>query len=242
MKLILHADDLGISTKVNDAIFRFMEDGKITSASILANGPALTEASCGARNFPQCSFGVHLNITEFEPLRRHAGWGSFLSPEGRFLRHARIRWFDNELRHSILDEWTAQINRVRQAGIAITHIDSHHHTHTHLALLSCLKQLCRSENIRRVRLRQTFGARRATSRWRIDNRLYNWNLHKAFSCVDEFAPFTAFSSAKLASNTTVELMLHPGNPRYETETQTFARSVDREFRLQYECITYRDLP
>lgn len=242
MKVILHADDLGISTKVNTAIFRYMEEGKITSASILANGPAFAEAACGARNFPQCSFGVHLNITEFEPLRRPAAWGTLISSEGQFLRIARNRWFDNKLRRSILDEWAAQIKRIRQAGIAITHIDSHHHIHTHIALFSGLKQLCHSEDIRRVRPRQTFGARSAVSAWRIDNRLYNRTLHRNFLCVDEFGPFAGFASTKLACNASVELMLHPGNPRYEAETQSFAKCVDSDFRRKHECVTYQDLP
>lgn len=241
MRIIFNADDLGISTEVNSAIFQFMDEHKITSASILANGPAFAEAVSGARCFPGCSFGVHLNLTEFEPLVPSAAWGHNVSFEGRFVRSKHVGWFDDQLRRSICNEWAAQIKRVRQAGIAITHVDSHHHTHTHLALLNCLKRVCRSENIYRVRLRLTFGARHAASRWRIDNHLYNRELHKAFTCVDEFGPFAAFISAKLADNASVEVMLHPGNPRYEAETQTFARIVDSDFRRKHECITYQEL-
>ena len=67
MRIIINADDLGISQEVNDAIFGLMAEGKVTSATILANGPAVEEAARRVAEFPECSFGVHLNLTEFKP-------------------------------------------------------------------------------------------------------------------------------------------------------------------------------
>lgn len=68
-QIIVNADDLGISSEVNDAIFGFIRSGLVTSATMLANGPQITEAAVRVREFPECSFGIHLNLTEFKPLR-----------------------------------------------------------------------------------------------------------------------------------------------------------------------------
>ena len=240
MRIILHADDLGISTKINDAIFALMDERKVTSASILANGPAFGDAVHRAQRFKSCSFGVHLNITEFAPLYCcHA-----LEPllvDGKFQRPERGFIYERSHAFAIFREWTAQVKRIRQAGIAISHVDSHHHQHTRFSLLSALKQVCRSENIRRVRIRHTFTAHPGFARWRIDNHLYNWRLRKNFLCVDELGSFTAFHPSRVPPRSNVELMLHPGNPRYEGEKKNLDELLDQAFHRQYQCINYHDL-
>jgi predicted glycoside hydrolase/deacetylase ChbG (UPF0249 family) len=243
LRVILHADDLGISTHVNDAIFSLMDERKITSASLLANGPAFEDAVSRSRYFPQCSFGAHLNITEFGPLRTCAALGPLLSPVGEFKHFPVPTIPQNALKRAILQEWSAQVQRIQQAGVEITHIDSHHHTHTLLALLPVVKQLCTMHGIHRARIRQTFAAKPFISRWRIDNYLYNWKLRQTCSCVDEFGPFAAFATCelRLPVRTTIELMLHPGHRCYETETRSLASLVNDDFRRTYECITYREL-
>ena len=67
-RLIVNADDLGASDVVNDAIFREIEKGRVTSSTFLANGPGVDKAAKAAKQFPHVSFGVHLNLTEYYPL------------------------------------------------------------------------------------------------------------------------------------------------------------------------------
>jgi predicted glycoside hydrolase/deacetylase ChbG (UPF0249 family) len=238
LKIILHADDLGISARVNEAIFSLMDERKLTSASILANGPAFAEAVRLVPSYPDCSFGVHLNITEFAPLTAGLGAEPFLGAKKRRQRFASRSSFHE----AIFEEWTLQVQRVRAAGVRISHVDSHHHTHTRLSLYKVLAKLCREQQIQRVRIRQTFTVRAAGSRWRLDNRLYNWRLRRRFSCVDEFGALAAFSPHRLDPEATVEIMVHPGNPRYEGETELLRSSIDEEFCRQHQCITYRDVP
>jgi predicted glycoside hydrolase/deacetylase ChbG (UPF0249 family) len=241
LKVILHADDLGLSTRVNEAIFSLMHERKLTSASILANGPAFAEAVRCVPYFPHCSFGVHLNITEFAPLAAYRGPQPLYAADGRFRRLGPSLSWSTHVQKAILNEWKLQVQRVREAGVRISHIDSHHHTHTRFALYACLTKLCREQGLKRVRIRQTFTAGAIGSRCRIDHRLYNWQLRRNFSCVDEFGSFAALPHTDLDPRSTVEIMLHPGNPRYDLETGAFRRSVDN-FRRQHQCITYRDLP
>lgn len=70
MKLIINADDCGKNKEVNAAISHFIETGKITSTTVMANMDDLEGAS---RLFDEyqdsISFGIHLNLTEGHPLR-----------------------------------------------------------------------------------------------------------------------------------------------------------------------------
>ncbi len=69
MKLIVNADDCGYSKAVNEAICRFIEAGKITSTTVMAN---MDDFDGAVRLFNQyrekISFGIHLNLTEGHPL------------------------------------------------------------------------------------------------------------------------------------------------------------------------------
>jgi len=243
MRVILHADDLGINAAVNEAVFCLMDEGRLTSASLIANAPAFRDAARRSQFFPQYSFGVHLNLTEFAPLQNTRGLRPFLSSDGWFQRKAGALRVTSEVRRAVVSEWRAQIARVRDAGVTITHLDSHHHIHTRLSLLPCLREVCAEENIGRVRLRHTFTGNQARSRWRLDNLLYNWTLRQSFTCTDEFGPLLAFahSAHRLPETCTVELMVHPGHDHYSQETAALAHCASREFLSQHQRISYQEL-
>src|SRR5690349_11238443 len=88
--VIINADDLGMSERVNEAIFDLMAQGRVTSATVMANGPAFRHAISGISRFPACSFGAHLNLTEFAPVTGGpdaallTGAGGCLSLAGKF--------------------------------------------------------------------------------------------------------------------------------------------------------------
>ena len=60
MKIIINADDLGKSMKVNDAIFKLMDKNLITSSTIMANGDYVEDAIVRSKKYPNFSFGIHL--------------------------------------------------------------------------------------------------------------------------------------------------------------------------------------
>ncbi|ABF41586.1 YdjC-like protein [Candidatus Koribacter versatilis Ellin345] len=243
MRVILHADDLGISSVVNESVFCLLDEGRLTSASILANGPEFREAARLSKFFPHCSFGMHLNLTEFAPLLPSAGLAPFLSSDGSFQRKAIPLRLDGQVQRAVVKEWRAQIACLRNAGVTISHIDSHHHIHTRLALLPCLLEVCAEEKIDRVRLRHTFTGNEALSRWRIDNLLYNWTLRQSFTCTDEFGPLLAYVKGphRLPESCTAELMVHPGHENYSQETSALTYCGSRDFLSQHERISYLDL-
>jgi len=128
--LVIHADDLGMSHSVNRATFEALEKGWITSASILVPCPWFPEVARWAKDHPNADLGIHLALTsEWTDLR----WGpvsgaprvpSLVDSHGYFpldtpdvVQNAKTADVEFELR--------SQIERARNAGIPVTHLDTH---------------------------------------------------------------------------------------------------------------------
>ncbi len=127
--LIVNADDLGETAEITRGILDCIDAGVVTSTTILANMPAtplaLREAAARGR---RASFGVHLNLCEGRALTRARS----LAPRGIFrpkrAQAARALLGRLDLRE-VAAELRAQIARVREAGVQISHLDSHKHLH-----------------------------------------------------------------------------------------------------------------
>lgn len=153
-RLIVNADDLGISDDVNRVIEDCICRGLISSSTLMANAPAFEKGVEIAKKYPQISVGVHLNIIEFAPLtqpdvfRRHG----IVGEGGNFIDGAIfVVDIDEELQRAVFAEWDAQIVKAKQVGITPTHIDSHQHTHMIPALQEVLCQILEKHGIKKVR-------------------------------------------------------------------------------------------
>ena len=102
VRLIINADDLGRSREVNDAIADLFGEGMITSATLMANAPFLEDA---IRKIPagfRRALGVHLNVTEFQPLTVHPGWQEWVDDKGCFsLQAFRTKPLSSRLKEAI---------------------------------------------------------------------------------------------------------------------------------------------
>jgi predicted glycoside hydrolase/deacetylase ChbG (UPF0249 family) len=231
MKIIVNCDDLGASTPVNDSIFDLMQQGRVTSATLMMNGAALEDALGRIGTFRQCSFGVHLNVTEFAPLSTHPGLLPLLNAQGEFAGNAQRRPreipLNASIREGVYAEWCAQIERALALGVPVSHLDSHHHVHTRPSLLGILKRVQERYGIRRVRLRANLLSLPISTRKRISLlRQVAWNaalrgFAGAETC-DAFAAFSVFHARLLAGfdgRGAIELMCHPGREQYAAETE-----------------------
>ena len=244
-KIITNADDLGVSLAVNDAIFELMGAGRVTSATLLSNGTAVADAANRLVNFPKCSFGVHLNLTQFKPLSQDPGLSPILNAAGEFNSN-RIREIKilPELREAIFHEWMAQIERLRGLGVDLSHIDSHHHVHTIPALFPVLKRLQQSSGIRRVRLSMNFYEPSETSRVLLFKKwLWNTALQRYFptATTQGFTGFSTFinnNRAIAARFETIELMVHPGGQSYAVETDLLRGDWLSRLTFPAERISY----
>jgi len=130
-RLVVNADDFGISERINAGILHAHREGIVTATSLVAVGRAFEHAVQVARTAPSLDVGVHLTLVAEAPLlRRNA---SLVGKDGRFPAGAGAlagRWLTGRVRiPEVLAEWSAQIERVLGHGIRVTHLDSHQHVH-----------------------------------------------------------------------------------------------------------------
>jgi predicted glycoside hydrolase/deacetylase ChbG (UPF0249 family) len=249
VQIIVNADDLGISCQVNDAVFSLMAEGRVTSATMLAIGPLVAEAAARVRDFPMCSFGVHLNLTEFKPLTTDSALAPILNEAGEFNSN-RIRKIHvgSRLREAIFHEWCAQIERLRTLGVELSHIDSHHHVHTIPSLFPVLKRVQKACGIRRVRLSMNiYGPRAKTSSLLLlKKRLWNFavrNLHATITTagMTDLDTFVETAGRMKAAAQTIEVMVHPGNPLFRDETELLRGRWLEQLPFEAHLISYREL-
>jgi predicted glycoside hydrolase/deacetylase ChbG (UPF0249 family) len=248
VNVIVNADDLGMSREVNDATFALMARGRISSATILANAPATGDAARRAPAFPHCSFGVHLNLTQFEPLAGGSGARLLLDERGQMTRAIRAARPGPSLLRAVYRELCAQVERLSRLGVPITHLDSHHHVHTLPAFFPVLKAVQRRYGIRRVRLAKNFYSAGepcpAPLAWK--KRAYNRALKSIYATqtTDAFTEFLTYYQADTASQRSigfVELMVHPGAMNAGRETAILESDWHGRTGCQVRLISYTDL-
>ena len=243
-RIIINADDLGRSAAVNDAIFALMTRELVTSATVIANGPAVGDCLVRMGAFPSCSFGVHLNITEFQPLTDLPALGQLLGGSGEFsrerLKHAHL---NVDLKHAIFQEWSAQIQRLRDLGMSISHLDSHHDIHTDPRLFDTLKRVQRRFAIRKVRIAANISTD-PNLRFR-RNRIWNTALRLFYrtTTTSGLADFATFMQAanRVQQHSSMELVVHPGHPRFAAETRMLEGPWMEALPFRVRLINYREL-
>ena len=247
MHLLINADDLGMSSTVNRAIFEELRKGRLRSATLMANGPAVNDAARLLRDFPGCSFGAHLNLTQFHPLSSSKALQPLLAPDGTFAPKAvRSLPLCGGLRHAIYVELAAQVTRLLDLGVPVSHVDSHHHVHTIPGLFGTLKALQRRFALRKVRLSMNLYEVAPTIHLRLCKALWNAALR--------FCPKTA-TTARFTSLATfakvlptmrkhpksVELMCHPGGVEYAAEAELLREGFWSSLGNEHAFISYHEL-
>ncbi|MHB9112201.1 MAG: carbohydrate deacetylase [Thermoleophilia bacterium] len=153
-RLIVNADDFGLTSGVNRAVVECHQRGVVTSTTLMVNGGAAVEAALLAADNPGLGVGLHLNLTSGAPMMPRESVPSLVGSDGAFpgLMAALWRLTSGRARtHELEDEITAQIERLIKLGIRPTHIDSHHHLHAHPRLHSLLRRICPRRGITRMR-------------------------------------------------------------------------------------------
>jgi dolichyl-phosphate beta-glucosyltransferase len=131
-RVIIHADDYGLAPGVNRAIEEGLQSRALHSASILLGGEHVATALAWAAAHPQFDFGVHLNLTLGRPVSSRDRVPSLVDAGGRFrpLVPFLVRFAAGRVALSeIATEWQAQLAMVREAGVRVSHLDSHQHVH-----------------------------------------------------------------------------------------------------------------
>jgi predicted glycoside hydrolase/deacetylase ChbG (UPF0249 family) len=193
--LIINADDLGGSREATDAIGSCFDAGAITSATLMVNMTDSARAAELARE-KGWPIGLHLNLTQAfdDPALSQADFERHRQVVAYFEGNLRQRRLWPEVRPAVRrlvgEEMSAQIDEFeRVAGMAPTHIDSHHHSHTTKVVLSLLG--------RELPVRRTASRRGAS-------------IARRFKSTDYFMSFPEVKLASQRAETkSVELMVHP---------------------------------
>jgi chitin disaccharide deacetylase len=163
--LIVNADDLGWTEGVNRGIAEVHRNGIVTSASLLANGAAFASAVELARSTPGLGVGVHLNLSDGEPIAPRELVATLLNDNGEFaggpeVLLLRIAKRDVTVREAE-QEWEAQIEKVKEAGIQPTHLDGHKHVHMLPGLFEVALRLAKRYGIGAIRVAHEASSLRA---------------------------------------------------------------------------------
>jgi hopanoid biosynthesis associated protein HpnK len=154
--LIVNADDFGWTEGVNRGIVEAHRNGIVTSTSLLANGAAFRHAVELAAENPRLGVGGHLNLSDGPPILPRWEVPSLVNENGVFWARPGnlfLRCRTGKLRlEEVEREWAAQIERIGNAGIAITHLDGHKHVHMIPGLFSIALRLAQRYAIRAVRI------------------------------------------------------------------------------------------
>jgi chitin disaccharide deacetylase len=160
-RLIINADDFGLTSGVNRAIVEAHEGGIVTSATLMANGSAFDEAVSLAQSRPRLGVGCHVVLVDGTPLIRQTATDSLLDPRSRtggtprfreaLSKFAALALLGRLASEEIEAEVAAQIGKLQASGIAVTHLDSHKHTHMFPQVFKPLLRAAQARGVRAIR-------------------------------------------------------------------------------------------
>lgn len=208
-RIIINGDDFGMDERCSRAIAQAFDRGLITDTTALANGKWLDEALQLARDNGFIDrIGVHLNLTEGAPLTEKICELPDFVTDGYFNKRAMT--LNKELTaagyEAVYAELKAQILRLKEAGVRITHADSHHYIHNSGYLLPVVVKVCREYGISKLRLRRNLCSADADAVSQIN--AYNAFLRKqGFITTEHFGRPEDIAGREIPDCT--ELLVHP---------------------------------
>jgi chitin disaccharide deacetylase len=187
-RLIVNADDFGYTSGVNRAIVEAHSHGVVTSSTLMANGAAFAEAVRLTQTVPALSVGCHVVLTDGDPVLEAEQLPSLTSAshfrDGMAGFAARSIAGDMNA-DEITAEATAQIRKIQSAGIAVSHVDTHKHTHLFPRILRPVLRAAADCGVRAVR--NPFGPRRPLRSNQLLARPSLWSRYVEMQILSAFA-------------------------------------------------------
>lgn len=209
-KLVVTADDFGLSPGVVAGTVQAHERGIVTTASLMVNAPAAEAAFAETKRLPALATGLHFVLTFGRPLGPIEPLSRLLDENGRFRRTGpgvQERARPDEVR----EELRAQLRRFEEkVGRPPTHIDGHHHVHLHPGILRVVIEEARRLSIP---VRSTGAA--------VRERLRLGRIRTPDAFIDRYYGAGEVSEEKLVAildslpDGVSELMCHPAMPDEE---------------------------
>lgn len=154
-RLIVNADDLGLTRSINEGIVRACREGIVTFISLIPSGEAFDDAARLAAELKLEEMGAHLALSETVPVTEAAKISTLTAKNGRFYPHHNeflVRFFLGMVsRDEIYLELKNQMERLRKLNIRITNLSSHEHVHMVPEILEIFVRLAKEYGIPSIR-------------------------------------------------------------------------------------------
>lgn len=159
-RLIVNADDFGLTSGINRAVIDLHNTGALDSATLMASSPRFDEAVALAKQHGSLGVGCHVVLVDGVPVADPSSVSSLLNPTGNPSQpgfRPALGAFVGDLflgriaRADIERETIAQILRLQHAGVPVTHVDTHKHTHMFPAVLDAVTRAAAACGIHAIR-------------------------------------------------------------------------------------------
>lgn len=217
MKIIVNADDWGLEPIRDLAIAECFRRDWLTNTTAVMNRPGLERATELARKEGFADrVGLHVNLTYDRPLtdaiRRIPEFcdsdGVFT---GAFHQSSKSRlWLSADAKRAVADEVRAQARRYKEQGYTLMHADSHHHSHTDIAITPVIIAVLKEDGFRTLRIARNMGG--GSCLRRCYKGLFNHYVQaKGMAYTDYFGSIDDFvrDAKSLPDTASVEIMCHP---------------------------------
>jgi predicted glycoside hydrolase/deacetylase ChbG (UPF0249 family) len=154
--LIVTADDAGLHPGMTAGAVAAHDAGIVTAVSVSPNGRAFDDAVARLRERPGLDVGAHLTLVGEAPLSPPEEVRSLLGRDGRLLSGWPVfarRWLLGQIRPDETEtELRRQIESLRAAGLAVSHLNAHQHLHVLPGLFEIVLRLAEEHRIPWVRI------------------------------------------------------------------------------------------
>lgn len=215
-KLIVNADDFGLSPGVNYGIIESFSHGILTSTTLMINQPFTKHAIELSKLYPKLSIGIHITLDKGHSLH---GISSLTNSENELQNSEYLQKHGKEI--DFYNEIESQLKKfILLVGKKPTHIDSHHHIHLrNLNALEAIKKISEKYCIK-YRLQET-----------LIGDFYLNNVSKDF----------LLSKLKNEKRNILEIMCHPGFSDYHLSnisSYTLKRNEELSILLEKDVKEY----
>ena len=250
-RLVITADDCGLSQAINRTVYDLHQQGYVTAASVMPNFPAHRHALELLRDCPDLDLGAHLTLTDGEPVSPHRPHHSHLlqddsSFRDKFSLYLRYPFLGASTLKWIRDELDAQLRSFTEMGIQPQHISTHHHFHSLPKLRRIVHELAADYRVDWVRghdFRATLSSHNPFLRAQRQPQGCNFTMPDYMTALQAnmSRPVEDFCARIARLQGTIEIVVHPSpasdpdfpalleygtSPRH-AETEYLVRVIDR---------------
>ncbi len=208
-RLIVNADDFGLSDGVCAGIAEAMRTGVVTSTTAMVCAPGAAGRIARWAGLVNGRAGLHLQLTSGRPILDPRRVPSLVNADGRF--PSVQREIGTLARAEVLAEWEAQLAEIRLLGIEPTHLDSHHHVHRLGEAFEALMELARRHGLPARAVDEDMAARLREARIACPDAI-SLDWYGEPLTAERFIALAETAAEGLNGGSVIEIMCHPGIP------------------------------